>query len=131
MNNAKTPEELTAALAQFTGTTQFFRYWAGISFFTDGVKYLADEARCYWLLDAIGSYQAELAKNPDERLHELQFWTLTVNPDKSAVLTCIADKGEPPAVRQEIEWTDFPLPEIHIWLGFEGDKTIAYLPSEH
>ena len=131
MNSPKSPEDLTYALGQFTGTESYYRYWGGISFLTDGVKYLADEAGCYWLLDAIGSYQAELAKHLDQRFREMQFWTLKVNADKSAVLTCIADKGETPAVTQKIEWTDFPLPEIQIWIGFEGDKRIALLPSEY
>jgi len=127
----QTPEELTAALAQFTGTEGYYRYALGISLLTDGVKYLADAASCYWLLDAIGSYQPELAKHPDERLRDMQAWRLTVNPDKSAVLTCVADSGEPPVVTQAIEWTDFPLPEIHIWIGGEGDKKIALMPSEY
>jgi hypothetical protein len=131
MNNAKSPEELTAALAQFSGTEQYYRYWGGISFLTDGVKYLADEARCYWLLDAIGSYQRELAKHPDERLQSIQFWRLKVNADQSAVLTCVADSGEPPAITQQVDWTDFPLPEVQVWIGIEGEKKIALLPSEY
>lgn len=127
----KSPEALTADLAQFTGTESYYRYWLGITLLTDGVKYLADTAGCYWLLDAIGSHQPELAKHPDERLHELQFWRLTVNADTSAVLTCSADSGEAPAVTQRIEATDFPLPEIQIWVGVEGKERIALLPSEY
>jgi hypothetical protein len=129
--NRKTPEELTEALAQFSGTVNYYRYWFGIYALTDGVQYLAEEARCHWLLDAIGSYQPELAKHADQRLQEIQFWKLKVNADKSAVLTCVADAGESPAVTQRIEWTDFPLPEIDIWIGFEGEKRIALLPSEY
>jgi hypothetical protein len=131
MNNRKTPEELTEALTHFGGTESYYRYAFGISFLTDGVKFLADEAQCYWLLDAIGSYQPELAKHPDERLQGIQFWKLQVNPDKSAVLTCVADSGEPPVVTQEIECTDFPLPEVQIWVGIEEEKKIALLPSEY
>jgi len=127
----KSAEELTAALAQFTGTVEYHRYWLGIALQTDGVKYLADKARCYWLLDAIGSYQSELAKHKDQRLQEMQFWTLRVNTDKSAVLTCVADYGEPPVITQDIEWTDFPLPEIQIWIGGEDKTKIALLPSEY
>ena len=104
---------------------------AGITHLTDGVKFLADEAHCYWLLDAIGSYQPELAKHPDGRLQGIQFWRLKVNPDKSAVLTCVADSGEPPAVTQEIEYTDFPLPEVQVWVGIEEGRRIALLPSEY
>ena len=48
MNNAKTPEESDGSPCTIHGDSAVFRYWAGISFFTDGVKYLADEARCYW-----------------------------------------------------------------------------------
>ncbi len=127
----KTPEELTEALTQFSGTVSYYRYWGGISFLTDGVKYLADNAHCYWLLDAIGSYQSELAKHPDNRLQGIQFWKLVVNADKSAVLTCVADSGEPAVVTQKIEMTDFPLPEIQVWLGIEGKSWIAMLPSEY
>ena len=131
MNSDNPAEELTANLAQFTGTEQYHRYWFGISHLTDGVKYLADTAKCYWLLDAIGSYQPELKRHPDERLQQMQFWTLKVNADKSVVLTCVADSGEPPVVTQQFEWTDFPLPEIQIWIGAEGKTKIALLPSEY
>jgi hypothetical protein len=131
MNSRMTPEALTAALAQFTGTEHYFAYWGGLSHLTEGVQFLAKEARCGWLIDAIASYQPQLAKHADDRLQCLQFWKLKVNDDKSAVLTCVADSGEPPAVTQQIEWTDFPLPEIEIWVGAEGDKKIALLPSEY
>jgi hypothetical protein len=131
MTNPKTPEQLTADLAQFTGTEGYYRYWLGLTLLTDGVKYLADTVGCYWLIDAIGSYQTELAKHPDERLQGIQFWRLTVNADKSAVLTCVADSGEPPIVTQQIEATDFPLPEIQIWVAGEDEQRIATLPSEY
>ncbi len=130
-SKAKSPEELADNLAQFTGTEGYCRYWVGRLLLTDGVKYLADQAGCYWLLDAIGSYQHELARHPDQRLQEMQFWKLEVNADKSAVLTCVADAGEPPAVSQEIEATDFPLPEIQIWVATEGESKIALLPNEY
>ena len=131
MTSRKTPDELTDALSQFSGTEQYFRYWLGLTHLTDGVKFLADEAECYWLLDAIGSYQPELARHPDEQLQGIQFWHLKVNADKSALLTCVADSGEPPAVSQRIGYTDFPLPEIQIWVGIEEGRRIALLPSEY
>jgi hypothetical protein len=53
------PWALTAALAYFTGTTAYYRYWLGITHLTDGVKFLADNAHCYWLLDAIGGLPHE------------------------------------------------------------------------
>lgn len=47
--------------------------------YTPGIKYLAENANAYWLLDAITSYygtkimKAAIAK--DQRLSSLHFWT--------------------------------------------------------
>lgn len=125
------PEQLAQALDQFTGTVNYYRHWSGLILYTDGVQYLAEKASCYWLLDIIASYQRDLAKHSDERLHEMQFWTLTVRADESAELVCIADKGVPPAITEPIEWTDFPLPVISLWVADGGNVMVAYLPSEH
>lgn len=131
MLNGKTAQQLEAELAQFSGTENYFRYWSGLTLLTDGVKYLADQTECHWLLDAIGSYQADLAKHPDPRLQEMQFWTLEVAEDESANLTCVADADEPPAVHQHIPYTDFPLRKISVWVACEGRHKIALLPSEY
>lgn len=45
-------------LNQFTGTEQYHK--ASILYdlnLTDGIKYLCDNASCYWLIDIIGSVQ--------------------------------------------------------------------------
>jgi hypothetical protein len=49
----------------------------------------------------------------------------------SAVLTARKDSGLPALVTQEIEYTDFPLDEIEIWAGDNGEGYTLYLPSEH
>ena len=105
---------------------------------TDGVKHIMDNGGshgAYWLIDAILSYQKKLLNHTDSRLHDMQFWKLTVNADKSCVLTCEADSGEKPVVKQNIEYTDFDLPEIKIWVeagSIDGENTamIVMLPSE-
>lgn len=125
------PQALAYALDQFTGTVNYYRHWSGLILYTDGVQYLAETAQCHWLLDLIASHQRDLSNHTDERLHEMQFWTLTVHADKSAELVCIADKGVPPAVTEPIDWTDFPLPEISLWVADGGNVMVAYLPSEH
>ena len=48
-----------AALAQFTGTERYYRI-APKFLITDGVKYLAENAGCYWLLDAAVSHLVQL-----------------------------------------------------------------------
>jgi hypothetical protein len=104
--------------------------------YTSGIKGLMAKADCHWLMDAIYSYQHKCVK--DESLHFMQFWTLTVDLEKkTAVLICERDLDDV-FVRQEIEHTDFPLPEIKIWLergwtsirGKGREVMIAMLPDE-
>lgn len=134
--HAKTNSQLThSELVQFTGDD--IRYMHPLNkkvIYTPGVRYLANEGEAYWLIDAIASYFGSKimneAMNKDSRLKSLQFWRLDVN-DGKAVLTANADAGEEPFVRQEIEYTDFPLSEVEIWAGFDGSFWTLYLHSEH
>jgi len=110
-------------LDQFTGTDQWHKHFTGL-LYTDGVKYMAETAGAYWLLDAIGSYQRQLNKN--ERLAEFQLWKLEVIESRG-LLTCRADSNEKPVISQEIEYTDFCLESIKLYV--EGG--VLLLPSEH
>lgn len=112
-------------LSQFTGTDNWYRHWMGFTY-TDGVKYVADEADAYWLLDAIGSYQKEKMVAGNRRLQEFQLWELNVE-DHKGILTLREDSGQPIVVEQHIEYTDFPLAYIKLYL--EGG--VLLLPSEH
>lgn len=102
-------ESLKNELAQFTGTENYHRH-TGRILYTDGVKYLAEKAGCYWLLDLIASYQPDLENQP------FQVWTIKVDFAKqSAVVTMQEDSGGHELVRQEIEYTDFPLKRIKLY----------------
>lgn len=117
----KTKEELLISLQCFTGTEHYYKHPFGIKF-TDGVKYLADECQCYWLLDIVASYQFDInVKNED-----FQVFKLKVNEDHSALVE-ISDGNHNILMTQEIEYTDFPLQEIELWCI---DK-ICILPSEY
>ncbi|MEL6556000.1 MAG: DUF6876 family protein [Cyanobacteria bacterium J06621_11] len=124
MNN----ETLQTDLSQFTGTSQWHR-WSRLTNLvcTDGAKYLADEAGAYWLLDAIASYQGSSVLKSSQRLQELQVWVLTVSADKSCRLTCTEDSNVSPVVSQTIEFTDFPLKEVKLYVC----NNIVLLPSEY
>lgn len=104
-------------LAQFTGTLNYWRDPNSLYpfIYTDGVRYLARQGSAFWLLDAIASWQANCTVRSDLMLCEHQFWMLKVNQDKSAELICERDKGDV-AVTQRIEFTDFPLSEIRLYL---------------
>jgi len=125
-----------ADLQQFTGTEYWYRHpLTSKAVYTDGVKYLAEKGGAYWLIDAIVSHlftpEMRQAIAHDDRLGSMQFWRLEVSEDRSAVLTCRADSDVDPAITQEIPFSDFPLPHIDIWCGFDGDRWTLYLPSEH
>lgn len=124
-----------ADLSQFTGDD--LRYSHPLNrkvIYTPGVKYLADRAHAYWLIDAIASYfgstEMNAAIRKDCRLATLQFWRLEVK-DRKAILFANADSGEKPFIQQEIPFTDFPVDHIDIWAGFDRQFWTLYLPSEH
>ncbi len=77
--------------------------------YTDGIKYLADRAHCYWLIDLVGSYQPRFTRVP------FQLWEISVEPDESALLTMVEDAGQPVLASQRIEYTDFPLPRFSFY----------------
>jgi hypothetical protein len=110
-----------ADLANFTGSENWYRHWLGKSLYTDGVKYVADQAGAYWLIDEIAINQTV----PKVRAEEFQVWTLKVSGSKG-VLIC--DDGNGNVVfTKRIEHTDFPLPEIKLYYA---DGTLL-LPSEY
>ncbi|MBW4622378.1 MAG: hypothetical protein KME17_23860 [Cyanosarcina radialis HA8281-LM2] len=117
------PQTILNALSYYTGTENYYRHPLKQFLYTDGIKYLADTAKCYWFLDAIASYQPTLKSDP--MLAEFQIWMLVVNPDLTAKLRCYRYRNDL-ALQQRIEFTDFPLPEIKLYL----ENGVLMLPSE-
>jgi len=113
---------LEEELEQFTGAMEYYRHPLGI-LFTDGVKYLADKAGAYWLIDAIASYQIR----GDIRRIPFQLWELKVNKDGTAILTMKEDTDELELVKQKIPFTDFPLNYQKLYLV----DRVLMLPSEY
>ncbi len=112
-----------ADLSQFIGTTQYYMHSFKRFTYTDGVKYLAEKADAYWLLDAIASHQPQLLNDP--MLQYFQHWKLTVI-NNTAKLIC--EKGSNIiAATQDIPFTDFPLSSVQLFL-IEG---VLMLPSEY
>jgi hypothetical protein len=111
-------------LRNFTGSETFYRHPMNRKIvFTEGVKYVADTAGAYWLIDELAFAQRYQAKVAAENF---QAWKLTVNDDHSAELRC-EDGNHNFVFEKRIDWTDFPLPEISLWLV---GGTIL-LPSEY
>lgn len=112
-----------ADLEQFSGTENWFRHWLGKCTYTDGVKYLAESAGAFWLIDEVAINQSR----PKIKAEEFQVWTLKVDLEKrKATLTC--DDGNGNVVfTKRIEFTDFPLPEVKLYFT----DSVILLPSEY
>ena len=111
--------DLVESLSHFTGGDDHYRHWLGYQY-TSGVKYLADQAGAYWLIDVIASHQPQVRRkirNAGDR--DFQVWEIKVNPDHSAKVICHNGKtaGEDKVIykAQRIPYTDFPLPEYTLW----------------
>ena len=119
--------EIKNTLKEFHGTTMYHKHlFPGrpAILITDGCQYVRDQLKAYWLFDAILSYQADLIK----RQIKFQIWELKqLRLDLTWLLTCREDKNTKPVVRQPIEFSDFPIDYIKIWVI---DK-VALLPSEY
>jgi hypothetical protein len=122
-----TPEELQSQLAEFYGSENLYhRSTPIVIYYTDGIKWLQENVDCYWLMDLIASYQTTKFKKANER----QFWKVLVT-DNSAVITCDDGNGNI-SVTQSIDYTDFPLPSLSIWVQIQEEGRIfIYLPSEY
>ena len=101
--------------------------------FTDSIRVIRDMADCHWLVDAIASYQHTLLDQP------FQVWAFNCNTElKIGTLTCEDGNGNE-LVRQEIEYTDFPLDKIELWAELGGygssaenwtEAMVLMVPSE-
>lgn len=117
------PALTEAELLQFTGTTQWFRHALMRTVtYTEGVRYVAERAGAYWLIDKIATLQLEPRIG---RYDQLQVWTLRVD-DGAGILTC-AGHGDTILHSEPIHFTDFPLAKIEIWF----QHGVICLPSEH
>ena len=115
--------KLQTELKNFTGSEQVFYNPLFRKFrYTEGVKYLAQEANCYWLLDYIFSNQHSktLQQTP------FQVWSLKVAKDNTATIT-VEDGNKNQVKSFKLEFTDFPLEQIDLWF-IEGT---LILPSEY
>ncbi len=111
-------------LGQFTGTTEWYRHplFRGFTY-TEGIRYIAQRAGAYWLVEAILSHQLD----KKAKAEAFQVWTLTRTPEGGASLVMTDGDTETEIIRQDIEYTDFPLATFSVYLT---DKVLM-LKSEY
>jgi len=107
----KTAGEIQNSLAQFTGTQHHYKHLFGLTL-TDGTKYVAEVCQAYWLMDIVASYLPKVEKTGNQ---DFALVRLTVK-DGKATFTMRADSGEKAFITQQIDYTDFPLGEIEMYL---------------
>jgi hypothetical protein len=116
--------KLTAQdLAQFTGTTCYYRIGKQ-HLLTDGTQYLAEQAGCYWIMDAVSSHVTEIGTAD---------WFVVVRievEDHQAVMRYLDGNGRELA-RQAIPNTDFPLRNLTLYAVWNTEHWVIMLPSEH
>lgn len=131
MDKQQVRKKLESELPGFTGSQNWYRQrypWLRNRqlLLTDGTKYLADTAECYWLIDLIASYftKRQVLAEP------FQVWVLAVREGGKA--TIVADDGNGKHLAsQEIPYTTFPLDEITLYVtNDEYNGIVVMLPSE-
>ena len=122
-------DQLLDELRQFYGTEHYYRHMPGLVI-TDGAKFLADNAGCYWLLDMVWSYLPALRKSRDT------FFVVVLTKEgvlAPGAIFSIQDDIPPSKTyaTQAIDYTDFPLDEIVLYLAASEDGFVLMLTTEY
>lgn len=123
------PKQLQVHLAQFTGSETFTGHGLARSvLMTEGVVFLARQAQAHWLTDAIAIYLHDARAKREE----FQVWQLSVDgTTRRAVLSMTDGNSTKPIITQLLDYTDFPLDSITLWLVASGNHWVLMLPSEY
>jgi hypothetical protein len=124
-----TPNEIIAELSYFTGTEGYHRINPLMPNVvgTDGAMRMAELCEAFWLLDVIASHMPSV---PDEESFTVAWlrkqindqWLFTLSDDLPPEVTFAA---------QPIEFSDFPLDEIKLYVGRQDQYWVVLLPSEY
>ena len=110
-------------LTQFIGTTGYYRI-SRRHLLTDGTKYLAEEAECFWMMDAIASHLSEIGT--EDWFVQVR---MTVSGNRATMI--YEDGSGSEHARQEIPYTDFPMHAISLYACWDGEHWVIMLPSEY
>ena len=113
----------SSQLSLFTGTEKYYRI-SRCHLLTDGTKYLAENAECFWMMDAIASHLSEIGTSD---------WfvqvRVIVNGHRATMI--YEDGSGTENARQEIPYKDFPMPAISLFACWDESHWVIMLPSEY
>ena len=110
-------------LSHFTGTERYYRI-SRRHLLTDGTKYLAEEAECFWMMDAIASHLSEIGTAD-------WFVLVRVTVQVTQATMVYEDGNGHEHASQEVPFTDFPLAEQTLYACWDGEHWVIMLPSEY
>lgn len=116
---------LITALAHFSGTECYTRLYPQI-LLTDGTKFLAENADCFWLMDIFASHLLT-SINPNQE----PFTVLNLIKHHDSAMVVIDDGNGVILATQAIEYTDFPLESIKLYGCWNEAFWILMLPGEY
>ena len=148
------PEEIRTALSHCIGTQGYTRHWTKALVYTDGVEAMAHMCGAHWLVDAIASYVPDINRlRENDPYVSFHLWTLNVSTENTqwyrredgeegqragdpvaAQLVMRLDADTPALIHQDIEYTNFPLPEgitLYMQDGGPGYGWVLMLRSEY
>ena len=110
-------------LKLFIGTTGYFRI-SRRHLLTDGTKYLAEAAECFWMMDAIASHLSEIGT-------EDWFVQVRISVNGNRATMIYEDGNGREHARQEISYTDFPMLSMSLYACWDGENWVIMLPGEY
>lgn len=127
-NNASSWQNMTETFGEVIAIVedeQYYNHRIGNSspyfIYGESIKDMCEERGSYWLLDAIASYQHKARSHP--QMKSFQIWELKVDLAKHEALLVGSWDTDKVLYRQRIEYTDFPLNYIKLYL--EGGVLMA------
>lgn len=117
--------DLETSLRGFTCTENYYRYSPLFRNFilTDGTKFLAEEAGAYWLMDAVASHVGSYKKDT--------FVVAKLQKQLTDWLLIIDDGNGNLYAKQTIDFSDFPLDSMTLYVCKQDDMWVILLPSEY
>lgn len=116
--------ELLGNLSQFIGTERYYRLLPTFVV-TDGLKYLMDEADCYWLTQLYGLHLVSVDFNQNS------FTVLKFARTGSGGTVNIEDGNGKVLVQQRLDYTDFPLDTYSLYACWDGEMWVGMLTAEY
>ena len=110
-------------LGHFIGTERYYRI-SRRHLLTDGTKYLAEQAACFWLMDAVASHLMEIGTAD---------WFVVVKTavKRTRSVMMYEDGNGNELAHQEIAYTDLPIEHISLYACWDGENWVIMLPGEY